>query len=206
MRDLERAMRERPVDGARLAAAAVPLHERIVQPMVDELTGCFPNAFSAHHRTPGGLVSECRFACTPRYPASAVVSIALEWDEAIGNVWLRYAAEVQPLLVPFERGDRYDLGLDPPGPAEDCHWVEAKLQAFVAVYLEAVEYRRKYHGVIWRTDPVCGMREAFGTAGQRYAWNGQSYWLCSAACRDGLAANPELFLTGHVDLGSGGST
>ncbi len=166
----------------RRASVAAPLHERIVQPMVDELTGRFPHAFSAHFRTANGLVSECRFVPIRRYPASARLRVALEWDRVTGTVWLSYAAEVQPLLVPFEGSDRYDIGLTPPGPAEVRHWVEAKLLAFLEVYLRAVEYGSAADGGTWRTDPVCGIRESFGAAGHTYAWDGRTYWLCSQAC------------------------
>ena len=69
--DDERMMRDRQAAGERLAAAALPLHEHVLRPMVDELTRRFPNATAAHYRTPGGFVSECRFTHTPQYPATA---------------------------------------------------------------------------------------------------------------------------------------
>lgn len=189
----------------RQASVVAPLHERIVQPMVDELTGRFPNAFSAHYRITGALVSECRFAPMRRFPAAAKLRVALEWDAVTGKAWLSYAAEVQPLLVPFETSDRFDIGLMPPGSTEVRHWVQEKLLAFVEVYVEAVEYGSESHGGAWRADPVCGLRESFGAAGHTYAWNGRTYWLCSAACRDVLAANPAVFLTSGADGGSGGT-
>lgn len=199
--DLEHAMRERQLLGNRIAEAAAPLHERIVRPMLDELTRRFANAVSAHYRTPSGLVSECRFTHTPRYPAAARVSIAIEWDAGRADVWLRYAAEMLPALIPHASHERRDIGLTPPGPAEVHRWTEAKLLGFLAAYLEIAKRAPMFNGGDVQNDPVCGMQVERGASPHSYTHDGHTYWLCSAVCRDVLAENPALFLVGRVDLG-----
>lgn len=197
---VERAMLELQRVSERLAVVAAPVHQRVVRPMVDELTRRFANAIADHYRTPHGFVSECRLGHTSRYPAAARLAVALEWDPGSGAAWLRYAAELMPALIPFDGMDRYDIALTPPGPAEVRHWVQKKLLAFVAAYLELVEYSPAYRIGEARTDPVCGMQVISSGASHRYTYDGHTYWLCSSVCREVLAANPALFLTGRVSL------
>jgi YHS domain-containing protein len=201
--DDERAMRDRYALTERLAVAATPLHQRIVRPMLDELTQRFSNAVASHYRTPGGVVSECRFTHTSRYPATARVSIAIEWDPTTADVWLRYGAELLPALIPHDGHERRDIGLTPPGPSEVRRWVEAKLLGFVDAYLQVVAVGPALQRGALQTDPVCGMPVERGASPHSYTLDGHTFWLCSAVCRDVLAANPSLFLVGRVQLASG---
>ncbi len=198
-RDDEQLMQERLDAHERLAAAAEAVHGRCVRPALEALARRFPNAIAAHYRTPCGFVSECRFAHTARYPAAAKVGLALEWDPAAEHAWLQYTAELVPLLVPLESGDRSEVTLDAPAQEAIRGWAEAKLLAFVDTYLLVASSPQYQIGNL-RTDPVCGMQVPKWSAEHTHEWSGRTYQFCSSLCRDVFAASPALFLTGRAQL------
>jgi YHS domain-containing protein len=42
-------------------------------------------------------------------------------------------------------------------------------------------------------DPVCGMTVTIETAADKYAYNGQTYYFCSKACRDNFTKDPQMY-------------
>src|SRR5687768_7236937 len=49
-------------------------------------------------------------------------------------------------------------------------------------------------GAMTATDPVCGMKVDPHTIGHRASDHGQTYYFCSAKCREKFVANPKQYL------------
>ncbi|HET8726042.1 MAG TPA: heavy metal translocating P-type ATPase [Alphaproteobacteria bacterium] len=54
-----------------------------------------------------------------------------------------------------------------------------------------------HRGGATAVDPVCGMEVDPHTADHRAIWHGQTYYFCSAGCREKFTAEPERYLTGR---------
>lgn len=189
---VEEAMRERHETEARLSAAIEPIHQRIVRSLVEILASQFDNATVEHLQLPRGFATRCRFAHTPRFPATATLSIGLEWDEDGQHAWLVAVRDIIPLLMPFDGTDRFEVSLPAPDEAAIRPWVEQRIVAFVDAYLR-VERHPDYHFGRVHTDPVCGMRVPSGLAVAVAEVEGTTYHFCSATCHSRFAAEPDRY-------------
>ncbi len=58
---------------------------------------------------------------------------------------------------------------------------------------EGVEYIVEKHVA---KDPVCGMEVNEQTAEHKAAYNGKTYYFCSAGCKEAFEANPRKYAKG----------
>lgn len=186
---VEATMRERLESEARLSAETEPIRRCIVAPLVGILANHFDNAAVEHLELPRGFVERCRFARTPRFPATAALSIGLEWDVDGHHAWLVATREILPVLMPFDGTDRLQVSLPVPDEAPIRVWVEDRILAFVDACLR-VEGGPEYQFGRLHTDPVCGMSVPAGSSDHTADVEGTTYYFCSAACRSRFVADP----------------
>ena len=53
------------------------------------------------------------------------------------------------------------------------------------------------------TDPVCGMQVDERTAGAKSTYRGQTFYFCSAGCKDAFEDDPFRFGYSRIDVSAG---
>jgi Cu+-exporting ATPase len=61
------------------------------------------------------------------------------------------------------------------------------------------EHPHRHHSSTPALDPVCGMTVETATAKHTHAWNGKTWYFCSAGCKAKFSADPERYLSGGGD-------
>jgi hypothetical protein len=65
----------------------------------------------------------CWLACSDRFPVTAKIEFALEHDESVEHLLVRYEACLMPVFVRFQPHDKLTIPLDRVNPEQIACWV-----------------------------------------------------------------------------------
>lgn len=167
----------------------------IIRPRAEALVVRFPNAKC--DRTEDPYRCTCWFGYCDRLPADARVEIAVEHDERIENLVIRYELYIMPVFLKFERHDELTMPLAGADEQKIADWVEAKLLAFLDTYLRLDRGRDDFEDEVV-VDPVCGMRMSRSSAGAQTDYKGHPYYFCTDECRQRFEREPLRYVRFEV--------
>ncbi|MCA9667061.1 MAG: YHS domain-containing protein [Myxococcales bacterium] len=179
---------------ARLAAfanAAAPLRQHIDR-RLRTLASYFENATLLDDAE--GATSVCRFEHTPRFPATAKLSLSLAYDAASEEVTLAYDFEILPVLIEYQRHDQLFSPLEQLDVERATRWVEQKLVECLDTYMQ-LETSPRYHRGDLAVDPVCGMQIRKADAALHIELGGNTIYFCAKACYEQFVADQAGALT-----------
>lgn len=187
----ELAERQRETDGSMqelmarreaFAAAARRIVEGTLEPAVEQLRRHFDNAVMIEPQVEDDFRTVCRFEHTPRFPATVSLTFSLVPAKDYLSMIARCSLDVFPTLMEYRRSDEISCELEN-ADQEVVLWVQEQILRFVDTYL-LLETHPLYQRDNMVTDPVCGMRISFATAGSTLELGGRVFYFCSDVCRD----------------------
>ncbi len=134
------------------------------------------------------------FAYSDRYPVTAKLEFAIEHDQSVEQVFVRYEANLMPVFFHYQPHDRLTIPLDQFDPERTTEWVERRVFEFLEIYLRHDRGAENLDEDIV-ADPVCGMRLSRSDAKESADYRGHGYFFCSAECRVKFEGEPEHFVT-----------
>lgn len=172
--------------------AAGSLLATVIKPRLEAVAELFPSARTQTDEQ--ACRCWCWFACSDRFPVTAKVEFALEHDEAVEHVFVRYEACLMPVFVRFQPHDKLTIRLDGIDPEQIASWIEKRILEFLETYLHHDRGQDDVEEDIL-TDPVCGMRLGRSDVRAQANYRGHPYFFCSVECGDKFEAKPEDFVT-----------
>ena len=164
----------------RFAAAAGLQVETVILPRMEELNRRFANGKIELLQNDAFFIA-CEFAHTPRFPATARLSISLSpVDDA--RFIARYNLSILPVLMDY---NPHAEELFPLQGNEDAlaGWVEDRILDFVDTYLR-LETHPLYQKDNMVVDIVCGMRIPSTAATSSLERQGRTFYFCSEHCKE----------------------
>jgi YHS domain-containing protein len=159
----------------------------IIRPRLQAVASHFPNA--APDKADRSDRSAYWFGYCERFPADTRVEIAVEHDERIENIVVRYELYIMPVFLKFDPHDKLTLPLGSVDERAVATWVEAKLLAFLDTYLQLDRGQDDFEDEVV-VDPVCGMRISRSSAGATMDYRGHPYYFCSEDCHRRFSEEP----------------
>jgi YHS domain-containing protein len=181
-----RARRERFDEVARSLIATA------IEPRLEALAKLFQSARTTTDEQACRLW--CWFAISDRFPVTAKVEFAVEHDESVQRVFVRYEACLMPVFVRFQPHDKLTIPLDQIDSQKIAGWVEERILEFLETYLQHDRGQDDLEEDIL-TDPVCGMRLGRSDVRAQADYRGHLYFFCSTDCRERFERKPEAFVT-----------
>ncbi|SNB45405.1 YHS domain-containing protein [Geobacter sp. DSM 9736] len=179
---IDGSMKELLEQRDRLSAVARRMMESVVHPRMEELIRHFDNAAIMDCHGDVDFHCVCKFAHTPRFPATVSLDLALLPGERHAELTARYELEILPVLMEYKRDEEATFPFDGSDEAVGL-WVEGKIEQFLDAYLR-LETHPLYQKDNLVTDPVCGMRISSIAATSKVEWPGHTIYFCSDVCRD----------------------
>ncbi|MBX9792600.1 MAG: YHS domain-containing protein [Pirellulales bacterium] len=167
----------------------------IIRPRMEALVAQFPNAKC--DRAEDAYRCTCWFGYRERFPTDARVELAVEHDERIENLVIRYELSMLPVFLKFEPHDKLTAPLVAVDDRIVADWVEAKLLNFLDTYLRLDRGQDDFEDEVV-IDPVCGMRISRSSAGARTDYKGHSYFFCTDDCRRQFEEEPLRYVRFEV--------
>lgn len=164
------------------ASVATRVVEGALEPAVEQLRRHFDNAVIVARQVEDDFCTVCRFVHTPRFPATVSLAFSLVPGAEYRLLTARYHLDIFPALMEYRREDEMICTLDN-ADKEVGPWVQEQILQFVDTYL-LLETHPLYQKDNLITDPVCGMRISFATAGSTLELSGRVFYFCSDVCRD----------------------
>lgn len=180
-KQLDSRMKELLEQRERLAAVCKHKIETVILPRMEEIARHFDNAKVEVLHTDADYNCVCKFAHTPRFPATVRLGIAL----LPGNnesLTARYDLNILPVLMEYNRNVEEIFPLE--GDEETfAVWVEDRILDFVDTYLrlETHPLYQKDNNVI---DIVCGMHIPSTSATSTVERHGRTFYFCSEHCKE----------------------
>jgi YHS domain-containing protein len=182
---LDSRMKELLEQRERLDSVSKGIMDKVILPRMEELAGHFSNAEVEILHTDAGYTCVCKFAHTPRFPATVRLGIALLPGNT-EHLTARYDLSLLPVLMEFGRNAEEVFSLD----SEDSlsGWVEDRILDFIDDYLrlETHPLYQKDNTVI---DIVCGMQISSISAASVVERQGKIFYFCSEHCKDVFVKN-----------------
>ncbi len=175
----------------RFEQLAVRVNELVIQPRLEMLAECFPNASVAQDEPAGRCT--CWFGYCDRFPASTKVTFAVEHDVRFENVAVCYEASMMPLFIKLNERDKLTAPLDAVDDGAVADWVERRLLEFLDAYLRIDRGGEDFDEEA-TTDPVCGMRIARSSAAASDSFRGHAYFFCSRDCHERFVRKPTAYV------------
>ena len=176
----------------RFDEAARSLIATVIKPRLEAMAELFP---SARTMTDEQVCrSSCWFASSDRLPVTAKVEFAVEHDESIERMFVRYEACLIPVFVRFQPHDKLTVRLSEIHPEQIAAWIEEQILEFLDTYLHHDRGQDDLEEDIL-TDPVCGMRLKRSDVRAQAEYRGHPYFFCSTECREKFESKPEAFVT-----------
>lgn len=176
---LDTLMKEFLEQRSRLSVIAEGKINKIIFPRMQQLARQFENAEIQVINTDEGHTCLCKFAHTPRFPATVQVSVAL-LPVPTEQLTVRYDLNIFPALMEFCQNAEATI------PTADDEslvaWVEDKILGFLDDYLR-LEIHPLYQKDNLVLDVVCGMRISFISASSILEQDGRTYYFCSEHCK-----------------------
>ena len=167
----------------------------IIRPRFESLASFFPNA--KLDRADRGYRCACWFGYCERFPADTKVEIAVEHDERIENLVVRYELYIMPVFLKFDAHDKLTMPLGAVGDQAIADWVEAKLLTFLDTYLRLDRGQDDFDDEVV-IDPVCAMRISRSSAGATMDYRGHPYYFCSEDCHRRFSEDPLRYVRFEV--------
>ena len=171
----------------RLDTVAKGKVDNIIFPRMQELARHFDNAEVEVLHVDAGYNCRCKFAHTPRFPATVKLGIALlpGNDE---HLTARYDLSILPALMEYTRNVEEVFLLED----EDAlaGWVEDKILDFVETYLR-LETHPLYQKDNIVIDTVCGMHISSISATSIVERHGRTFYFCSEHCKEAFTQKKE---------------
>jgi len=164
----------------------------VVKPRLEAVARRFPSARAQTDEQ--AYRAWCWFACSDRFPVTAKLEFAVEHEESIEHLLVRYEAWLMPVFMRFQPHDRLTMPLDAVNSDQVAGWVEERIFEFLATYLQQDRGQEDLEEDIV-TDPVCGMRLRRSDVRARADYRGHPYFFCSAECQGKFGRKPEDFVT-----------
>lgn len=181
-----RSRRQQFDEAARLLIATV------IKPRLEAVAELFPSARTQTDEQ--ACRCWCWFACSDRFPVTAKVEFALEHDEAVEHVFVRYEACLMPVFVRFQPHDKLTVRLNAINTEQIGGWIEEQILEFLETYLHHDRGQDDLEEDIL-TDPVCGMRLRRSDVRAQADYRGHPYFFCSTECQEKFESRPEDFVT-----------
>lgn len=182
---LDSRMKELLEQRARLDAVSKGMIDKVILPRMEELAGHFSNAEIEILHTDAGYTCVCKFAHTPRFPATVRLGIGLLPGDT-EHLIARYDLSILPVLMEFQRNAEEVF----PNGSEDslAGWVEDRILDFLGDYLrlETHPLYQKDNTVI---DIVCGMQISSISAASIVERHGKTFYFCSEHCKEVFVKN-----------------
>ncbi len=182
---LDSSMKELLEQRDRLDAVSKGMMDKVILPRMEELAGHFSNAEIEILHTDSGYTCVCKFAHTPRFPATVRLGIGLLPGDT-EHLTARYDLSILPVLMEFRRNTEEVFSLD----SEDSlsRWVEDRILDFIDDYfrLETNPLYQKDNTVI---DIVCGMQISSVSAASIVERHGKTFYFCSEHCKEVFVKN-----------------
>ena len=172
--------------------AARSLVATVIKPRLDTVVELFRSARTMTDEQ--ACRCWCWFACSERFPVTAKVEFALEHDESVEHLFVRYEACLMPVFVRFQPHDKLTIRLDEINPEQIAGWVEERILEFLETYLHHDRGQDDLEEDIL-TDPVCGMRLQRSDVRAQAEYRGHPYFFCRTECREKIESKPEDFVT-----------
>lgn len=168
----------------------------IIRPRAEKLAARFRNAKCDRAEDPYRCT--CWFGYCDRFSADAKIEIAVEHDERIENLIIRYELYITPAFLKFEPHDQLTMPLAGADERKIADWVEAKLLAFLDTYLRLDRGRDDFEDEVV-VDPVCGMRMSRSSADAHTDYKGHPYYFCTDDCRRRFEEEPLHYVQFNTD-------
>jgi YHS domain-containing protein len=136
----------------------------------------------------------CWLASSDRFPVTAKVEFAVEHDETVEHLHVRYEACLMPVFVRFQPHDKLTTRLSETNPEQIAAWVEERILEFLETYLHHDRGQDDLEEDIL-TDPVCGMRLCRSDVRAQADYRGHPYFFCSTECGGKFERKPKDFVT-----------
>jgi YHS domain-containing protein len=172
--------------------AAKSLIATVIKPRLDAVAELFPSARTMTDDQ--ACRSWCWFASSNRIPITAKVEFAIEHDESVEQVFVRYESCLMPMFVRFQPHDKLTFRLGQLNPEQIAVWIEERIFEFLETYLHHDRGQDDLEEDIF-TDPVCGMRLGRSDVRAQADYRGHPYFFCSTECREKFENKPEAFVT-----------
>lgn len=164
----------------------------VIKPRLETVTELFPSARTLADEQASRCW--CWFASSDRFPVTAKIEFAVEHDESVEQVFVRYEACLMPVFVRFQPHDKLTTRIDGINPEQIADWVEERIVEFLETYLHHDRGQDDLEEDIL-TDPVCGMRLGRSDVQAQADYRGHPYYFCSAECREEFERKPDDFVT-----------
>jgi YHS domain-containing protein len=172
--------------------SAKSLLATVIKPRLEAVTEPFPSARAMTDEQ--ACRCWCWFASSDRFPITAKVEFAVEHDESVERMFVRYEGCLMPVFVRFQPHDKLTIRLNEINPEQIADWVEERIFEFLEAYLHHDRGQDDLEEDIL-TDPVCGMRLRRSDVRAQTDHRGHPYFFCSTECRDKFEGKPEEFVT-----------
>jgi len=166
----------------RFATFAHRIIKSVIQPLLKEVALHFNNATVTEYYGNNDFHCICKFAHTPRFPASVSLDFSLHTATSNSEHTARYDFEIHPSMMEYKRNEEKNFTFDDADAAIGL-WVEAKIVECVDTYLR-LETHPLYQKENMVIDPVCGMRISSVTAKSKIERpHRRSIYFCSETCK-----------------------
>lgn len=168
----------------------------IIRPRTEALVAQFPNAKC--DRAEDAYRCTCWFGYRERFPADTRIELAVEHDERIENLIVRYELYIMPVFLKFEPHDGLTVPLEAVDDQTIANWVEAKLLNFLDTYLRLDRGGDDFEDEVV-IDPVCGMRISRSSSGAQLDYKGHLYYFCTDDCRQRFEQQPLRYVRFEIE-------
>lgn len=172
--------------------AARSLIATVIKPRLEAMAELLPSARTMTDEQ--ACRSWCWFASSDRLPVTAKVEFAVEHDDSIERMFVRYEACLIPVFVRFQPHDKLTVRLSEIHPEQIAAWIEEQILEFLETYLHHDRGQDDLEEDIL-TDPVCGMRLQRSDVRAQAEYRGHPYFFCSTECCEKFESKPEAFVT-----------
>lgn len=175
----------------RFATFARRIIESVIHPLLEEVTILFNNASVIEYCGNNDFHCICKFAHTPRFPASVSLEFSLLAAKSNTELTARFDLEIRPAMMEYTRNEEKNFPLDDADVAIGL-WVEEKIVECVDTYLhlETHPLYKKENMVI---DPVCGMRISSDAARSKIERpHRRTIYFCSETCKNTFLKEDKL--------------
>lgn len=179
---VDRSMNDLLKQRERFATIARRIMKSDVRPRVEEIVRHFPNASIDEHHGDADFHCVCRFAHTPRFPATVTLDICLLPGESNTEITVRYDLEILPLLMKYKRNEEMCFPLTR-SDNKIGRWLEDTIVECLDTYL-LLESHPLYQKENIVTDPVCGMQISSIAAPSKIEWPDRTIYFCSEVCKE----------------------
>ena len=164
---------------------------KLIRPRLEATIACFPNANLGR----GEQTDRCSasFGYCERFPASCKVEFALEHDDRVENLVVRYEFRITPVFHKYEPHDKLIVSLKSRNEEAVTTWIESKLLGLLDDYLRLDRGDETLDEDLV-TDPVCGMRITRKAATGQECYRGHAYFFCTSDCREKFAKEPAKYV------------